>query len=390
MTHIPLTLNFIDQMQDTNPVYSVLYIHAIHLAYAEQAAGHADQPGRVKLCTKAMAKTFKLTEADVVAAFQHWQANRLVHLTFGEELSVDFIAYDTTLVAPATLVSEPVSTTKPAIVASPVSVPDMRSELKIVPPLAVVPAGEPLESHAPVAAPVLNLVDPTQKPEYLPAEIEVYREGSPVIAELFKKVETVMGKYLKSTDLSTVFGFYDWLELPFDVIGLLLDYCEQAKYRNINYIEKIAIDWSEQGINTAEAATAYIDRVNKSYRGVLKAIGLSGQDNVTASQKKYIDKWLTQYNLSMELVENACDKAVMATGKPSFAYVDKILAAWFTAGVTTLEQVAQLDKDHSSKPATNKPLKRTASKFNNFSPAPMDHDSLDNIGFELIQSSSGF
>ena len=388
MTQIPLSLNFIEQMQDTNPVHSVLYIHAIHLAYAEQATGQTETPGRVKLCTKALAKTFKLTEADVVCAFQHWQANRLVHLTFGEELIVEFIAYDTQVAVPAATVPEPI----------PVAHVAEAPLLKIVPPLAV---SEPVSvAHAPVAvvatpspelAPVLNLVDPAQKPEYLPTEIEVYREGSPVIAELFKKVETVMGKYLKSSDLSTVFSFYDWLELPFDVIGLLLDYCEQAKYRNINYIEKIAIDWSEQGINTAEAATAYIERISKSYRGVLKAIGLSGQDNVTASQKKYIDKWLTEYRLSMELIENACDKAVMATGKPSFAYVDKILTGWHTSGVSTLAQVEQLDKNHTKTQATSKqPIKRTPSKFNNFSPAPMDHDSLDSIGFELIQSSSGY
>ena len=372
MNQIPLSLNFIEQMQDAHPVYSVLYVHAIHLAYAQQVAGSTPSPGRVSLCTKAIAKTFKLTEADVVAAFQHWQAKRLVHLTFDEDLMIEFIAYDTTAVAPV-VTPEPVTVTNPLPTSSHPQVVSAETPV--------------LEAYA---APTLQLVDSSQKPEYLPAEIEVYRNGSPVIAELFKKVETVMGKYLKSTDLSTVFSFYDWLELPFEVIGLLLDYCAQAKYRNINYIEKIAIDWSEQGINTAEAATAYLNQINKGYRAVLKAIGLAGQDNVTASQKKYIDKWLTEYNQALVLIETACDKAVMATGKPSFAYVDKILTGWYTTGVTTLEQVAQLDQHHSKHPAPPKPAKRVASKFNNFSPAPMDHDSLDSIGFELIQSSSGY
>lgn len=350
MTHIPLPIDFTEKMKEANPMHSVLYIHGISLAY------NSNQEGRVFLCTKETSRAFNILENDVVAAFQYWQLNRLVHLTFGEKLIIDFINF-----------SEHKKETLKLI---------QTAVYKPLPEINPVPEYYEQETE-----------DIPQKPEYTPEELEIYKNGNPAVASVFKKTEAIMGKLLKSSDLSTVFGFYEWLELPLDVIEILLDYCKANKQKNINYIEKIAIDWSEQNIKTAEVATQYIEKINKNYRAVLRAIGQSGQDNVTTSQKKYIDKWLDDYALDIEIVMAACDKTVMTTGKPTFAYVDKILTTWYNAGISTVEQIEKLDSEHKQ----IKKVPRKASKFNNFTATPMDHDTLESMSFELIKNaSSGF
>ena len=372
MTHINLPINFTEKMKEANPVHNVLYVHGITLACISEK-----QDGRIFLCTKETAKIFNVLESDVIAAFQYWQLNRLVHLIFDEKLIIDFIGFSS---------QSQYSQSKPSLHMVKEFEPKKEHIITTKDDLNAYNVDDCVDEE--IYSEEIYSFDINEKVEYTPEELEIYQKGSPAVASLFKKTEELMGSFLKSSDLSTVFSFYEWLELPLEVIEIILDYCKQNKQKNMNYIEQIAMDWSDQNIKTVTAAKEYIDKINKNYRSVLRAIGQSGQDNVTASQKKYIDKWLDKYNLDLELVLAACDRTVMTTGKPTFAYIDKILTTWYKNGVNSIEQVEELDKKHEQNQKVMKTAKRKPSKFNNFNPTPMDHDKLESMSFELIKNAS--
>lgn len=50
-----------------------------------------------------------------------------------------------------------------------------------------------------------------------------------------------------------------------------------------------------------------------------------------------MNRWFGEYMTPEALMKLAYDRAVEATGKVSFAYIDKILAAWAAKGITTVE-----------------------------------------------------
>ena len=58
---------------------------------------------------------------------------------------------------------------------------------------------------------------------------------------------------------------------------------------------------------------------------------------LTAKEKACVTRWCGEYMTPEPLLRLAYDRTVEATGKVSFAYIDKILAAWAAKGITTVE-----------------------------------------------------
>jgi len=101
----------------------------------------------------------------------------------------------------------------------------------------------------------------------------------------------------------------------------------------------------------------------------------------TPSQKKYIEKWRGEWLMPQQLIMEACDRAGLQIGKPKFTYVDKILAAWFKAGITTMEAVTAADEAFTkTKETTRPPAKATkTTRFANFTQRKNDNASFERL-----------
>ena len=208
----------------------------------------------------------------------------------------------------------------------------------------------------------------SERPEYSPAELAVYLQKSESTQKLFQTAQKKLGKMLSHNDMSMLFSFHDWLGMPIDVIELLLSYCSANGHTGMRYIEKVALGWAEEGINTVEQAVEYIELRQTGFRTILKAFGQNRMPVPT--EEAYMKKWLQEYQLPMDVVKMACERTVLQTGKASFAYADKILASWKDVGVKTVADVEAQDKAFAAKKAQNtpaeKPAVQTTSKQNRF------------------------
>lgn len=209
------------------------------------------------------------------------------------------------------------------------------------------------------------------RPDYAPAELAEYMKHQEV-RRLFDSAAQKLGKLLSHQDMSLLFSFHDWLGLPMDVIELLLSYCVSNGHRGMRYIEKTALGWAEEGIDTPEKAAEYIELRKTGFRAVLRAFGQGNRLPVPA-EEGYMKKWLKEYGLPLELVQTACERTVLQTGRPSFPYADSILRQWRDAGVKTAADIAALDEafaakkaGNAQKPAGEQPRKKPAPKQNKF------------------------
>ena len=50
-----------------------------------------------------------------------------------------------------------------------------------------------------------------------------------------------------------------------------------------------------------------------------------------------------RYGFTLEIISEACNRTVLATGKASFSYADSILESWFKKGVHHLSDIDALD-----------------------------------------------
>ena len=209
--------------------------------------------------------------------------------------------------------------------------------------------------------------DLTKRPEYDADEITFSKKHNPEIAFVLKEAENKLGRMLNPNDIKAIYSYYDFYKLPADVIMALLDYCTSRNKRNLSYLEKVALDWAENGINTVEKAEIRIREFMPESHGVLKAFGITGR-TVTPGESELIEKWKKEFSFDMETIIFACELTIAKTGKASFPYADKILTKWSKKGIKTLEE-AKKDHDefiaHHQKEAEHKKNKNSFTSFTN-------------------------
>jgi len=183
-----------------------------------------------------------------------------------------------------------------------------------------------------------------EKPNYSEAQINQLTKTDEV-KWLLNIIEIYLDRLIKPMDLQLILYLYESLGFSAELIMYLFEYCVSKNKKNPSYIEAVALSWAEDGINTVEKAEAATVLYNSNYNAVNKAFGLNrAPGNV---EKQYINKWLSKYGFTIDIIVEACNRTILMTQKPDFKYADKILENWSKKDVKELSQVSQLDDEHS-------------------------------------------
>jgi DnaD/phage-associated family protein len=223
----------------------------------------------------------------------------------------------------------------------------------------------------------------TQKPEYSMEELSEYMKHQDM-KTLLQTAQRKLGKPLTQQDISMIFGFYDWLGFSPDLIEVLLSYCVCDGFKGMRYVEKVAIAWAEEGIDSVEKAAQYIEMRKTSFHGIMRAFGQSGRMPVDG-EEAYMKKWLREYELPLDVIKMACERTVMQTGKVSFPYADSILKKWKSAGVKNTTDVEALDRAFTAKKTVQSNEPKTTVKapkqnrFINYTQRQWDFEKLDKL-----------
>lgn len=199
-----------------------------------------------------------------------------------------------------------------------------------------------------------------QRPNFVAGERPVYTEQDvlrtmdtdPSFRCLYGEIQRRLGRVLSTEELKIVLGFVNYLGLPADVICVLVSFCQdRARQRggirnpSLRTIEKEAYFWAEQGIDTLEAAAAYIHRQNmkNSRMGALQQLLQIRGRALTPGEEKYAAQWL-EMGFEDALIALAYDRTCLNTGGLNWAYMHKILLRWKEAGYRTVEDVKNGDR----------------------------------------------
>ncbi len=222
------------------------------------------------------------------------------------------------------------------------------------------PAVVEMEQESKEAEPSSSGVAWEKKPQYTTEEIGMYMQHAEVKG-MVQRAQQRMGRLLTRNDLETIFGFYDWLGLPVDVIDILISYCASKQKTAMGYMEKVAIDWAKENIQTVEDAEAYIEMRSTGFNSIMRGFGQSGRAPVDG-EVEYMKIWLRAYQMPVEVIKVACERTVMQTGKVSYPYADRILSDWNDRGIRTLADVEKADQAFLAKKSMEKEQKQNAEK----------------------------
>lgn len=229
-----------------------------------------------------------------------------------------------------------------------------------------------------------NMAQPDfSKKVYTANEISSFNEKSEVV-EFMYIAQKLLGKTLSASDVNTLLFFYDVLGFDSDLIVYLLEYAISNNHRQMRYIEKTAISWANEGIDTVDKAKASTELYSSRCYPVLKAFGISGR-NPGAGEKALIVKWTDSYGFPMDIVLDACNRTMNTIHQPSFEYADSILTKWKEKGIRTLSDVKLLDGEHQKNKAAykknqadnNETSAKPKNSFNNFNQRTYNYESLE-------------
>ena len=219
-----------------------------------------------------------------------------------------------------------------------------------------------------------------KKREYTLDEIKEFHNNHEV-SELLFIIETYLKHPLNSTEMNTVFYWYDALKFSGELIEYLVEYCITNGHASLRYMDKVALGWAENGIDSIEKAKEQVSIRSKAYYSIMKAFGISGR-NLADSEITFVNKWSKEYAFDIEIIQEACKRTISATAKPSFEYADSILTNWHNNHVHTLKDIASLDEVFNKTKRSVAPVAASTpkrNKFNNFEQRTYDYDKLEKV-----------
>ncbi len=198
----------------------------------------------------------------------------------------------------------------------------------------------------------VRILPAEQRPQYTEADVTRALERERDFSLLQGEVQRVLGRVLSTEELKIFLSFQHYLGLPAEVIQLLVNYCKERCRRrgstrnpSIRMIEKEAYAWAEHGIDTMEAAAAFIREKNRqdSQLGrLMRLLQITGRA-LTPAEEQLALSWLDM-GFDEEALTLAYNKTCLNTGGLKWPYMNKILKSWHQQKLHTGKEILEKDR----------------------------------------------
>ncbi len=212
----------------------------------------------------------------------------------------------------------------------------------------VAPQPAPTPAPPPQAVPIPR--PRPVKPDF--TEVLARQQDSTEFAYLLDTASARFGRPISHADMQTLLYLYDTAGIPAEVVLMVIAYAVSKGKINMRYVEKVALEWADQGIDTIGAAEKYLCRLERRDAAGARIKTLLGLErSLTAAQMETAEKWLYEWQTSPELIQLAAKLCRTKTGKFNCSYVDKVLESWRLDGIDTPEKARALAEKSRSKSA---------------------------------------
>lgn len=175
------------------------------------------------------------------------------------------------------------------------------------------------------------------------------------------------------SDIDLWFSKYNFDE---EVMIALFGYCFNRSALHRNYIQAVAEAWNKNNIKTFNDLDIYYEKQEKFKnisKNISKKLGITRP--LSQYEEAYIEKWIIDYNYSMDIIEIALKKTT-SKSNPSFDYVDKLLTDWHDRKFTTTDEINNFLNEIKQKNKSIKDLEKK-SGYNNYE--QRNYDDLSNL-----------
>ena len=219
--------------------------------------------------------------------------------------------------------------------------------------LGLVKFDETTEPPAGDASEVTVKKPPVDEPhQYTVAEIEGELEAGSEFHSLVQEAQNSLGKIMSPDELLRLYGIYDALRIPPEVILQLITHCiTESRGRgggrmpSMRQIEKEAYIWEREGIFSLDRAEKYLKvlEMRKSARGEIKKALQIWDRELSETEKHYVDGWIDM-GFDSGAIGIAYDRTVVMTGRLVWGYMDKIMKSWHDKNLHTPQEISEKER----------------------------------------------
>ena len=342
---------FIDKyMKDANDAQLKVYLYLIRMLNANLVTSVSD-----------IADKFNHTEKDVMKSLRYWEKQGVLTLEFDSGKNLSGIRLNQLSAQNEEEIQPQFS--RPILLSVESAAPFHPEPEEMLPEKKVSRASLQ-EGSGDVAV--------FPKPSYTAEQLREFKKKE-CASRLLYAAQTYFCRPLSPSEMKTIFYFMDVLHFQEDLIDRLLQYCVERGKKDFKYIEKVAINWAEQGITTWEQAKETINKYDRNTYVIMNELGKNGSP--TRKEMEFINRWVKDYCFPMEVIIEACQRTVLATDSHRFEYADGILKSWNEQNVRQESDILRADELHQkNKKAASK---STSNKFNQFTQNDYDFDALE-------------
>lgn len=196
--------------------------------------------------------------------------------------------------------------------------------------------------------------------------------------DMLQDIENLVGRPLSTKEMKMYISWINDFSFPPELILLLIEYCTSKGKTDYRYIERIAISWHDDKINSIENAQTYIKKHEDKWikiRKILSYLGIKDAD-IMKPQQQMLEKWINSYNFPLDIIYRACDITFSRINKADFKYMDAILTNWFKGGIKTIEDIDTKDFKKTKFKKSSSPS-GPKTNFNNYEQRSYDYDELE-------------
>lgn len=203
--------------------------------------------------------------------------------------------------------------------------------------------------------------------------------------KMMEEIEYMFGRPLKIPEKQKIVSWLNTYKTSPEIMTMVFSYCiNNKKVKRFSYIESVVSAWHDDGVTDVDTMVEYLEKRNDRfsvYSRIAKALGFLR--TLTEAEMKTIDKWIDQWEFSMEMILKCLDNSTKINN-PNINYFDKILGEWNKNGFKTIDDlkndVKAENKSNNKQKTAAKDAVKTKNKFHNF----IQSDDLSNDDLEEI------
>jgi DnaD/phage-associated family protein len=206
------------------------------------------------------------------------------------------------------------------------------------------PAEKPLKAETPAEEKPVKK-ETLSAPRLSPKDIVVILRENEELQFLLTHAQTVLGRTISHAEQEMLINMSQYYGLRPEIVLTILEFYRAEKERGksigIAYVNSMAKNWAEEGIDNLADAEEKLKAIESSNRLWNEVVAITGIRHryPTVKQREMIAEWFETFDVTM--VTLAADIMKENTSEPKLQYMNTILKKWKKQGITSPLEVQE-------------------------------------------------